>query len=78
MAQPELARRAERERGARHAENLRREGVSERELGIALRQSGLLTAAEARFVYLEPNGAISVIPYRDGQPEPPMPRPDAG
>jgi uncharacterized membrane protein YcaP (DUF421 family) len=45
---------------------LRREGVSERELGIALRQSGLMTASEARFVYLEPNGAISVIPYRDG------------
>jgi uncharacterized membrane protein YcaP (DUF421 family) len=45
---------------------LRREDVSFRELGIALRQNGLLTVAEARFVYLEPNGAISVIPYRDG------------
>jgi uncharacterized membrane protein YcaP (DUF421 family) len=55
------------EDGRLNSENLRREGVSERELGIALRQSGLLTAAEARFVYLEPNGAISVIPYRDGE-----------
>jgi uncharacterized membrane protein YcaP (DUF421 family) len=54
------------EDGTIRVENLRREGVSERELGIALRQNGLLTAAEARFVYLEPNGAISVIPYRDG------------
>lgn len=44
---------------------LRREDVSDRELGIALRQNGLMTVAEARFVYLEPNGAISVIPYRD-------------
>src|SRR3954453_9921892 len=51
---------------------IRKEGVSDRELGIALRQSGLLTAAEARFVYLEPNGAISVIPYRGGE------RPTAG
>jgi uncharacterized membrane protein YcaP (DUF421 family) len=52
-------------------ENLRQEGVSERELGVALRQNGLLTATEARFVYLEPNGAISVIPYRDGGPSQP-------
>jgi uncharacterized membrane protein YcaP (DUF421 family) len=44
---------------------LRREGVSLRELAIALRQNGMLTAGEARYVYLEPNGAISVIPYRD-------------
>ena len=66
------------EEGRLDAATLRHEGVSERELGIALRQSGLLTAAEARFVYLEPTGAISVIPYRDGRPEPTMPRPDAG
>jgi uncharacterized membrane protein YcaP (DUF421 family) len=45
---------------------LRREGVSDRELATALRQNGLLEVAEARFVYLEANGAISVIPYRDG------------
>ena len=44
--------------------------VSDKELGIALRQNGLLTAEEARFVYLEANGAISVIPYRDGSPAP--------
>jgi uncharacterized membrane protein YcaP (DUF421 family) len=66
------------EEGRLDAAVLRHEGVSERELGIALRQSGLLTAAEARFVYLEPNGAISVIPYRDARPEPPLPKPDAG
>jgi uncharacterized membrane protein YcaP (DUF421 family) len=56
------------ENGVLAAGTLRRQGVSERELGIALRQSGLLTPAEARFVYLEPNGAISVIPYRDESP----------
>ena len=49
-------------------DNLRREGINERELGIALRQNGLLTPDEASFVYLEPNGAISVIPRRDGDP----------
>lgn len=48
------------------ADNLHREGIDERELGIALRQNGLLTPAEASYVYLEPNGAISVIPRRDG------------
>src|SRR4051794_17231137 len=53
------------EDGSIRTESLKREGVSERELAVALRQSGLLSAAEARFVYLEPNGAISVIPYRD-------------
>jgi uncharacterized membrane protein YcaP (DUF421 family) len=58
--------------------NLLQEGISERELGVALRQNGLLTAAEARFVYLEPNGAISVIPYRDGGPSQPPPRGTVG
>jgi uncharacterized membrane protein YcaP (DUF421 family) len=52
---------------------LREEGVSERELATALRQNGLLTAAEARAVYLEPNGAFSVIPFRDGQGPPESP-----
>ena len=42
--------------------------VSDKELAIALRQNGLLTVEEARYVYLEANGAISVIPYRDGSP----------
>ena len=49
---------------------LRKEGVSERELATALRQNGLLSAAEARAVYLEPNGAFSVIPFRDGDRPP--------
>src|SRR3954467_15328173 len=47
-------------------DNLRREGISDRELGVALRQNQLLTAAEALFVFLETNGQISVIPRRDG------------
>jgi uncharacterized membrane protein YcaP (DUF421 family) len=50
-------------------DNLASEGLSVRELGIALRQNGLLTAAEARFVYLETNGQISVIPRRDNEDE---------
>ena len=45
---------------------MERLGVSDSELAIALRQNGLLTVAEARYVFLEANGAISVIPYRDG------------
>jgi uncharacterized membrane protein YcaP (DUF421 family) len=53
------------ENGEVMTDNLRREGINERELGIALRQNGLLTPDEASFVYLEPNGAISVIPRRD-------------
>lgn len=44
---------------------LEKEGISERELGVALRQNGLLSAAEARFVFLEANGQFSVIPWRD-------------
>jgi uncharacterized membrane protein YcaP (DUF421 family) len=46
-------------------ENLLQEGVSMRALGIALRQNGLMTAEEARYVFLEPNGEISVIPGRN-------------
>jgi uncharacterized membrane protein YcaP (DUF421 family) len=45
--------------------NLRQEGLSDRELGVALRQNGLLTADQARYVFLETNGTISVIPWRD-------------
>jgi uncharacterized membrane protein YcaP (DUF421 family) len=51
-------------------DNLRSEGISDRELSVALRQNGLLTADEARFVFLETNGQISVIPRfgaADGQ-----------
>ena len=61
------------ENGVVDLATLRAEGVSERELATALRQSGLLTAAEARAVYLEPNGAFSVIPFRDGQGPPASP-----
>ena len=46
-------------------ENLRSEGISDRELAVALRQNQLLTADEALFVFLETNGQISVIPRRD-------------
>ena len=46
-------------------ENLRREGISDRELAVALRQNQLLRADEALYVFLETNGQISVIPMRD-------------
>ena len=55
-------------------ENLRREGISDRELAVALRQNQLLSADEALFVFLETNGQISVIPRRDG--DDPTGRPD--
>ncbi len=44
------------------------EGITPDELAMALRQNGLLRADEARFVFLETTGTISVIPYRDGGP----------
>jgi uncharacterized membrane protein YcaP (DUF421 family) len=47
-------------------DNLRKEGISDRELAVALRQNQLLSAEEALFVFLETNGQISVIPRRDG------------
>ncbi len=50
-------------------DHLRHEGISLRELGVALRQSGLLTAEEARFVFLETNGQISVIPRHSNEDE---------
>jgi uncharacterized membrane protein YcaP (DUF421 family) len=46
--------------------NLRKEGISDRELAVALRQNQLLTADEALYVFLETNGQMSVIPRRDG------------
>ncbi len=46
-------------------ENLRREGISDRELQVALRQNQLLSPDEALYVFLETNGQISVIPRRD-------------
>jgi uncharacterized membrane protein YcaP (DUF421 family) len=48
-------------------DNLRKEGISDRELAVALRQNQLLSAEEALFVFLETNGQISVIPRRDGE-----------
>ena len=50
-------------------ENLRQEGISDRELAVALRQNQLMSADEALFVFLETNGQISVIPRRDGDEE---------
>ena len=52
-------------------DNLRREGISDRELAVALRQNQLMSAEEALFVFLETNGQISVIPRRDGGDERP-------
>jgi len=52
-------------------DNLRREGISDRELAVALRQNQLMSANEALFVFLETNGQISVIPRRDGDAIPP-------
>jgi uncharacterized membrane protein YcaP (DUF421 family) len=52
-------------------DNLRREGISDRELAVALRQNQLMRADEALFVFLETNGQISVIPRRDGDDDGP-------
>lgn len=52
-------------------ENLRSEGISDRELAVALRQNQLMNANEALFVFLETNGQISVIPRRDGDDDSP-------
>ncbi|HUP54742.1 MAG TPA: YetF domain-containing protein [Methylomirabilota bacterium] len=49
-------------------EQMRKEGITPDELGMALRQNGLMAAEEARYVFLETTGAISVIPYGDGGP----------
>jgi uncharacterized membrane protein YcaP (DUF421 family) len=46
-------------------DNLRKEGISDRELAVALRQNQLMGADEALFVFLETNGQISVIPRHD-------------
>ena len=52
-------------------ENLRREGISDRELQVALRQNQLLSPDEALYVFLETNGQISVIPRRDADDDRP-------
>ena len=46
-------------------DNLRREGITDRELAVALRQNQLLSPEEALYVFLETTGQISVIPRRD-------------
>jgi uncharacterized membrane protein YcaP (DUF421 family) len=46
---------------------LRAAGFTEPELGIVLRQSGLLRTSEALAVYLERNGQLSVIPRAEGR-----------
>ncbi|HEX2754486.1 MAG TPA: YetF domain-containing protein [Candidatus Limnocylindrales bacterium] len=53
------------EHGRILVDNLRHEGISDRELAVALRQNQLMSAEEALFVFLETNGQISVIPRRD-------------
>lgn len=59
-------------------ENLHKEGISDRDLAVALRQNQLLTAEEALYVFLETNGQISVIPRRDDKdPKPADDDPDA-
>jgi len=45
--------------------SMRDAGVSMAELKVALRQNGLLEPEDARFVFLETTGGISVIPWRD-------------
>jgi len=52
-------------------ESLRSEGISDRELMVALRQNQLLSPDEALYVFLETNGQISVIPRRDGDDDRP-------
>ena len=52
-------------------DNLRKEGISDRELAVALRQNQLMSADEALFVFLETNGQISVIPRRDDDDQAP-------
>jgi uncharacterized membrane protein YcaP (DUF421 family) len=52
-------------------DNLRHEGISDRELQVALRQNQLLSPDEALYVFLETNGQISVIPKRDAEDDRP-------
>ncbi len=42
--------------------NLRREGVTEDELEMAIREHGIESAGSVRVAYLEPDGTISAIP----------------
>ncbi len=55
------------ENGEPRPDDLAATGISEAELGIAIRQSGLLRTDEVLAVYLERNGQISVVPKADGR-----------
>ena len=59
-------------------ERMRKEGITPDELGMALRQNGLMAAEEARYIFLETTGAISVIPYRGDGPDGTGQKPRAG
>ena len=56
------------EEGRVDEERLRKERITPEELAMALRLNGLMAPEEARFVFLEATGQISVIPYRDNPP----------
>ena len=47
--------------------NLQAAGISEAELGIAIRQTGLLRVREVLAAYLERNGQISIIAKSEGR-----------
>lgn len=44
--------------------------VTDRELKVALRQAGCMTVEEVRVAILENNGAISVLPATNAEPQP--------
>jgi uncharacterized membrane protein YcaP (DUF421 family) len=51
-------------------EEMRREGITLDEIELALHQNGLLSVEEARFVFLETTGTITVIPARSDRAAP--------
>jgi uncharacterized membrane protein YcaP (DUF421 family) len=53
--------------GKVRSEALRDAGFTEPELGIAIRQTGLLRMNEVLAIYLERNGQLSVIPKAEGR-----------
>jgi len=52
-------------RGHVHEENLRKEGISHKELLQALRESGCASVQDCRLGVLEVDGTITVIPKKD-------------
>jgi uncharacterized membrane protein YcaP (DUF421 family) len=54
-------------RGHVHEENLKREGISHKELMQALREGGCAAVEECRLGVLEVDGTITVISKRDGE-----------